>query len=268
MNTYQEVCVEFEQRIRANQKDPNEVSLALTEFVSGDALPQLINSILGCAFDSTPKSLKDVGSRTIQIIDSDVFILNMKIWRACNERLDNSPADAFEVIKSCKPVTISVYKIEDCLDIEVFQPNVKLKLIERRIDNGTAIRKQKNEPIVIDYESEEPFITIALSMKPISTLVWLFDRQTHTSMFPVLTKNEFSALILLCKTMATMKERRAIPLIASFTKHTSHAVRWAAIQALGKLDREEAMSCLRKAVDDQHPHIRNAAQRILASNTR
>ncbi len=64
--------------------------------------------------------------------------------------------------------------------------------------------------------------------------------------------------------MAAMQETRAVPLISSLADHPSHAVRWAVVQALGRLDPQAALQHLRQAVNDPHPHIRNAAQKTLA----
>ena len=47
------------------------------------------------------------------------------------------------------------------------------------------------------------------------------------------------------------------------TGHPHHAVRWAAIQNLGRLSRAEALAALEAASHDPHPHIQRAARKTL-----
>ena len=47
--------------------------------------------------------------------------------------------------------------------------------------------------------------------------------------------------------------------------HPEHYVRWAAVQGICSISREEGIECLRKSLEDDHPHIRNAALKSLAN---
>ena len=51
--------------------------------------------------------------------------------------------------------------------------------------------------------------------------------------------------------------------LEQLSSHPHHAVRWAAIQNIGRLSRRAAMPKLEQAVNDPHPHVRRAATNML-----
>jgi HEAT repeats len=63
-------------------------------------------------------------------------------------------------------------------------------------------------------------------------------------------------------------EALAAAQITSLTEHlllaVNHYVRWAAIQGICAISREDGLECLHRSLGDHHPHIRNAAQKTLA----
>ena len=52
--------------------------------------------------------------------------------------------------------------------------------------------------------------------------------------------------------------------LGAISEHPSHFVRWAAIQAVGRLDRARAVELLRRSLEDAHPHVRSMAAKVLA----
>jgi HEAT repeat protein len=49
--------------------------------------------------------------------------------------------------------------------------------------------------------------------------------------------------------------------LQQLSNHALHYLRWAAIQTLFTLDRAKGTQALLQALNDSHPHVRNAAQR-------
>lgn len=117
--------------------------------------------------------------------------------------------------------------------------------------------------VVHDYESAAPFARLCLALQPSAGQRWVFDRATLRASYPMLESLEDSGCMALCRMVAALTERRALPMLRELVDHASHAVRWSAIQAIGKLDGREARQLLERATHDAHPHVRAAAQRAL-----
>jgi HEAT repeat protein len=76
--------------------------------------------------------------------------------------------------------------------------------------------------------------------------------------------NSASRLEFVISMMCVMKDRSSLPALEGLSAHPAHFVRWAAVQALFRLDRERGITALRNALADRHEHVRNAASRSLA----
>jgi HEAT repeat protein len=79
---------------------------------------------------------------------------------------------------------------------------------------------------------------------------------------PGASRLEFAARVL-----AELGGAGATPRLVRLTGHPAHFVRWTALQSLARVDGAAARDALRAALDDPHPHVRNAAGRALARSS-
>lgn len=250
--------------IASHRDAPERLIEPLDRFHDSGYLQRRIARMLDRGVDSTRESVRDIGENNIRLDSRPEYSLHLEIWRAPKPLLHSTAVDSVLRVISPTPVLQRVYRIDGPFDPEVFIADVPLRLeSERRID-GIAHAQRKGEGRVYDYVSESPFLTLELSLRPADPYLWFFDRERLRSTYASFSGAQLSGYTLSAKALAAVGEARALPLLMRMTEHPSHAVRWAAIQALGRIDGDAAFERLERAEHDPHPHIRNAAARTLA----
>jgi HEAT repeat protein len=96
---------------------------------------------------------------------------------------------------------------------------------------------------------------------------WEYDSATLAPVRAIASDNSASRLEFLAWMMAEMNNRSSLQALDSLLAHPAHFVRWAALQAIFRLDRDKGMVSLSAALEDPHEHIRDAARRSLAKMT-
>jgi HEAT repeat protein len=112
---------------------------------------------------------------------------------------------------------------------------------------------------------ERPTLMIQLQSATTVPLRWVFHPETLEPMRAVASRLSSSRLQFTCHTLAALGSSKSIPALKRLMTHPEHYVRWAAIQGICAISREEGIACLRQSLEDKHPHIRNAAQKTLAN---
>jgi hypothetical protein len=148
--------------------------------------------------------------------------------------------------------------------VDVFESGASLVFMDSLRHDGGVIHERVADHIVYDYRCPETFVKLTLSFRPGGDQVWHFDRRALSASFATLGSVAHSSCVMLATMVRALGERRALPLILELTDHTSHVVRWSAIQALGKLDGALARAALEKAMSDRHPHVRASARKALS----
>ena len=134
----------------------------------------------------------------------------------------------------------------------------------RDFAKGDVLVKRAESDIVdLAGSADAPVVTAQLHLASKGGLDWTFDRQ---SLAPIgATENDpaESHLVSLIRAAALFDETD-LRLLRRALLHPSHNVRWAALQAIGKLDADTAAALLPELGRDPHPHVRRAAERTLA----
>jgi hypothetical protein len=119
---------------------------------------------------------------------------------------------------------------------------------------------------LVEGRSREPnSVSIKVFEHPRSSLEWVFSRSTFHPIGVVASDPVASRKQYIIKTLGEMAHPSSIPILQQMLRDPAHFVRWSAIQALGKCNRDAALEGLAFLTNDLHPHIQAAAIRALAA---
>lgn len=144
-------------------------------------------------------------------------------------------------------------------------------------DRATRLRPQPRTPLVprevARFEApgetfrlhlERPTVFVQLQSSTVAPLRWVFDPATCDPVRAVASRLASSRLQFTCQTLAVLGSPSSVPALRKLAAHPEHYVRWAAIQSICAISREDGIACLQQAVHDDHPHIQRAAAKTLA----
>lgn len=161
------------------------------------------------------------------------------------------------------PLTGDRYELppEYCNDI--FDPSVRLKPAGPASATRHEILQLHSEQYAYDFHVPRPQAILRLCTTPLRPLEWLFSKATLQAWQANDADLTFTQLRVAAGVLGKIAHQSSIDPLRRLTTHFHHAVRWAAIQNLGRLNRSEALVKIREAVNDPHPHLRRAAQKTL-----
>jgi hypothetical protein len=158
----------------------------------------------------------------------------------------------------------SRYPLPSGYQNSVFDPSLKLEAPE-------AVAVQKGEAVLLradryayDFHIPRPTMVLKFATAPLMPLEWLFSRDTLHPWQANDSDLSFTQLRIAAHLLGRFAHQSSLEPLKRLSAHSHHAVRWAAIQSLGRINRSEAMARLEEAVRDEHPHIQRAATKTLA----
>ncbi|MBO9880511.1 HEAT repeat domain-containing protein [Xanthomonas sp. D-109] len=114
-----------------------------------------------------------------------------------------------------------------------------------------------------DIQISHP-ILVAKLIGPIrESLQWMVDRPSLKVVQAISSSPVHSELEIMARALGAMRNGGTNAL-EKLVAHDIHFVRWAAIQAMGRISPARAMELLEKATTDEHPHIRQSAANFLS----
>jgi hypothetical protein len=173
-------------------------------------------------------------------------------------------SNATYVIEAPSEVVIRRYALARAVDLSVFERGVSLVHVSDEIYDGGAVHEAIDDGYVYDYLCDDEFAMVRVDHAPFADQTWHFDRGNLLSVFPSAAHVSQSTLVSMAKLLGAMREPECLPHLEVIAAHPSHFVRWAAIQATGRIDQVAAIALLRSAADDHHPRVRNGARKALA----
>jgi len=263
---------ELREQLRNNLGYPATLGSLLTDFVESGGLAREVNEVLQSLARHNVGVLSRLGTDMLMLLEDGDFVLQLKKFQgtggaalssAENAYLCTSASDALVILKGKGRKRVRRYKIDGAIDLKVFAPGVGLQLLDEREYDGAPVHERLSDMMVYEYCSDEDFMMLRLAYRPFADQCWHFDRSTLTSKFPSAGLMDQSALVNTAKVLGALGDRGALPHLLELTGHPSHFVRWAAIQAVGLLDRGTTIDLLKRSVDDAHPHIRSMAAKVL-----
>lgn len=169
--------------------------------------------------------------------------------------LNKSSSVIIDVFEQTQPYPNEVFERNRCLRAkrkEILYPNTLVKF-------RAAIDVIRIEP------NETPVIMLFFRSPPIFPLRWEYDANTLMPIRVIAGYPESSRLEYTAKLLMEIGNTESLIPLTSLTKHQDHFVRWAAIQAIMALDYEKGFALLCSAREDAHPHIRNAANKVISN---
>jgi hypothetical protein len=260
-----EVLEELNHAVDRHESCPEILGSFLTKLVNGGTIKSVLHEIVARVVEKpSSANLLTVGNNFLLLAATPAYTLHLRVVDGETPLLYSSSADAFLCCPEKSPLALDVYRIEGEPDLAHFRENVPLRLVESGSCAGRLVRQRKADPLVYDFRSPCPAVLLKLTLLPPAELVWVFDRAGLASSYSMLSRVSMSGLVMLCKMIGAVRERRAIPWLVELARHPSHVVRWSAIQAIGRLDRTLAVEHLLDARADEHPSIRESAALVVA----
>lgn len=114
-----------------------------------------------------------------------------------------------------------------------------------------------------DLRTDKPTLVaklVGLTREPIQ---WMAERDSRHIVQAISASPIHSELEIMARTLGALREGGEDSL-RSLAAHESHFVRWAAIQAMGRVAPGTALELLKAATDDPHPHIKRSASAFLS----
>ncbi len=254
---------QFKCRIDEALGCPAELGNLLQAFIIGSVGRDFVQGMLAAVLAGDPKIYAGIGGGAVLVHRTRDVAVSLRIIHERTDRLHLVGSDAIVAFRPGSPVVRDIYSVTEPRDFAVFQAGAKIALKRREPCAGAILEERVADNLVYDYFSETPSLCIRATRLPIRDQIWVFRRDDLTSEFPTVGEAAHSGLVLLCSMVAALREGRGVPLLNHLTGHRSHVVRWAAIQALGRLDSALGIAALRSALNDPHAHVRSTSQQIL-----
>lgn len=161
------------------------------------------------------------------------------------------------------PLDVDVYAEAADHPNDVFDRGRPLGAPERRtLRPGEVVpfRAGRDCPLPV---SCEPSFALQLLSRTVTRVQWVYDLKTLKAVRAVAADPAASRIEFAAQTLAELRGKHAADRLASLCDHPDHFVRWTALRSLTRVDFRAGVEKLRVAVDDPHPHVRNAAARAL-----
>lgn len=157
------------------------------------------------------------------------------------------------------PVDLDVerYRLSD-LGVSHVQPMGISRLLP-----GTTLSLSASEDAVA-IACEQSVVVLKLTSALRDPLQRAYCRKTHRLVQAIASDPTHSDLVSMARALGAMRNPSTSVSLERLADHDAHFVRWAAMQALARIDPERALKRLAAATLDPHPEVRNGAQRAVA----
>lgn len=250
---------------------PAKLGSLLVDFVESGGLTREINQMLQSLESAGFQNLNRIGTDMLMLLEDEEFVLQLKRFQGTGSRpgeaspyLGTPASGAIVLLIGRGQQWVRRYQADRAIDLEVFTPGVKLRLLDERVYDGAPVHERLSDMMIYEYCSDEDFMMLRLAYRPFADQCWNFDRATLTAQFPSVGLMEHFVLVNTAKVLGALGDKGALPHLLELAGHPSHFVRWASIQAVGLLDRGAAIDLLKRSVNDAHPHVRSKAAKVLA----
>jgi hypothetical protein len=236
------------------------------ELIADPFLPQVVNEELR-RLTTDPQQLTNwVGSEYILHRGSG-FSLSVSILETPRRYIHSLPYHAMYAAIGANGLHCALYGLPSAYRNEIFDPSLKLIAAGSRTTGPKEILCLPGGRHAYDFAIEQPTPVIKFLTAAVYPLEWLFTRSGLQAWQANDADLSFTQLRVAADVVGTFAHQSSIEPLKRLTQHKHHAVRWTAIQNLARLSRSEAITSLREAVNDEHPHVQRAAQKTLAKLT-
>ena len=202
---------------------------------------------------------------------SEKCVLSLRIIKG-NEKSSDRVYSATEHViiglvafKGASPIVFEVFE-QPCPDPnDVFDRSRHLQPLGTEIlQPGAARRFRAAADIARILPNGIPAVMLILSSATIAPIRWEYDLATLSPVKAIAGYPTSSRLEYTAKLLAEVGDKTSIQPLKSLMQHEDHFVRWAAVRAIVSLDYAEGVASLHDALQDPHPHVRNAARKVIS----
>jgi len=245
-----------------------------------DDFQELLNSNVLCdlanyelhKIHTDPQYLPELASETqMTIIRRARYGLDLKIIPANTPSAMRlySPTEHFLAgVSAGTSATVELYEQPQPFPNEIFDPSRRLiNKGTRHLQSGEALSLRAGYDIFrLQGTNASPIVLLTFSTDFVLRLRWEYDPATLLPTRIIAADPMSSRLEFACKMLAQFASQSSVgPLKNLVQNHPDHFVRWSALKNLLDLNFQEGVELLQQALNDPHPHVRNAARKSLES---
>lgn len=237
----------------------------LFDEISQAYVPWRLNALLR-QLSEDPDAAMRIGARQFLLLASDDrFSLGLSIINRRPRYLNWHASHIWYRAMGTNSATVRRYVLPQGAANDVVDPSIELALTETRSFGPGDVMARDGRRDIIDFDLEPscPMVILRLQLALFGGLEWMFDRSTLRPVGASSLNPTHSHLTSLAYAASLLGDASSIEPLELALTHSNHAVRWAAVQAIGRLDRDAALKALGKLSQDSHPHVRRSATRML-----
>jgi hypothetical protein len=156
-----------------------------------------------------------------------------------------------------------VYQLPDTYRNDIFDSNIKLQFVETIVTQPNDVLLLRSGKFVYDIRPHHPTPILKFMTAVLQPMEWLFTRSGLQAWQANDSDLTFTQLRVAADVLGRFAHHSSLAPLKHLARHPHHAVRWTAIQNIGRISRTEALVALRQAANDSHPHVQRAAQKTL-----
>lgn len=235
---------------------------AVRRLIQSGAVPTWFNDQLRTLV-SDPQSLGDWGAKELTLHRGKDWVVSIALFDTPRRYIHVLPYFAFYAPLGGASMTANRYKLPGGYRNDVFDSTVRLEPSGTVNIQGGDVLPLEPDQFAYDFQITRPVPVLRLATAPVRPLEWLFSKSTLQAWQANDATVAYTQLRVAAFVLGKTAHHSSIGPLRRLAQHPHHAVRWAAIQNLGRLSRSEALAKIREAVNDPHPHVRRAAQKTL-----
>jgi len=160
-------------------------------------------------------------------------------------------------------LVVDRYRLPNGFRNDVFDPSLRISHLDTlNIAKGDVL-KLETQQYAYDFRLTKSLPILRFVSRCVRPLEWLFSRSTLQAWQANDAELRLTQLRVAAHALGKIAHQSSIEPLQRLSSHSHHAVRWAAIQNLGRLSRSAALAKIKEAVNDPHPHVKRAAQKTL-----
>lgn len=195
------------------------------------------------------------------------FALAVSVFDQPRRYLHALPFYALYAPLGDQPFSYERYRLPAAYNNPVFTPGLAVEPAGSGTLQKGEVLALHTRQYVYDFQLPTPVLVLKLSTAPILPLEWLFQKDTLRSWQGNDADLTSTQLRVAADVLGKFAHQSSLETLKLLSSHPHHAVRWTAIQNLGRINRAEALIHLESACRDPHPHIRRAALKALGRSS-
>ncbi|WP_437308912.1 HEAT repeat domain-containing protein [Sorangium sp. So ce388] len=206
-------------------------------------------------------------AEALSIVDMREFSLLLKLVRPATpgEQLHSLSEHLYAGVLGSGRLSVDVYGEAPGYRNDVFDRTRRLRA-EGMLTLGPreVAGFRAGEQLVHFDGSPEGTLTLFFMSSAVQRLRWVYDPSTLKAVRAHACDRTESRLDFVAAALGELGAAESIPALDQLCEHPAHFVRWSALRSLLRVDFDRGVGRLTEAQRDDHPHVRNGAQRALA----